>query len=152
MHTRSVALVFEESTPAGTALKALPAENQAGAVTRLGTVIKNVAPVFLLCEPRDIGIAERIRDPHFGTACLYVYDAYPGGSGLAEAFVEKAQAVLLAAWDLVARCPCEKGCPSCVGPRNAREEVETDPKGAVLEFLKGWLSAWAPTSTSGSRS
>jgi DEAD/DEAH box helicase domain-containing protein len=149
MHTRSVALVFDEGTPAGASLLSLPAESHAGAVARLGTVIQNVAPVFLLCEPRDIGIAERIRDPHFGAPCLYVYDAYPGGSGLAEAFVDAAPRVLRAAWDLVSTCPCEEGCPSCVGPRDAREEVDRNPKQAVLGFLEGWLSEWAQTSTSG---
>jgi DEAD/DEAH box helicase domain-containing protein len=149
MHTRSVALVFDEGTAAGASLLALPAESHAGAVARLGTVIKNVAPVFLLCEPRDIGIAERIRDPHFGAPCLYVYDAYPGGSGLAEAFVEAAHAVLRAARELVSTCPCEEGCPSCVGPRDAREEVDRNPKQAVLGFLEGWLTEWAQSSTNG---
>ncbi|MFO8064150.1 MAG: DEAD/DEAH box helicase [Spirochaetia bacterium] len=149
MHTRSVALVFDENTPSGRALNALPPESRAGTIARLGTVIKNVAPVFLLCEPRDIGIAERIRDPHFGVPCLYIYDAYPGGSGLAEAFVEKSVQVLHAASELVTQCPCEEGCPSCVGPRDAREEVERNPKQAVLDFLHGWISEWAPSSTTG---
>ena len=147
MHTRIVALVFAEDTTAGAALAALPAEQHAGTVARLGTVIKNVAPVFLLCEPRDIGIAERIRDPHFEAPCLYVYDAYPGGSGLAEAFVEKAAPVLAAAYELVSQCPCEEGCPSCVGPRDPKREVDSNPKQAVLEFLGGWLSKWEATST-----
>jgi DEAD/DEAH box helicase domain-containing protein len=149
MHTRSVALVFGEDTAAGSSLAALPAESQAGTIARLGTVIKNVAPVFLLCEPRDIGIAERIRDPHFGAPCLYVYDSYPGGSGLAEAFVRAVPQVLDAALDLVSTCPCEEGCPSCVGPRDAREEVDRNPKQAVLDFLEGWRTAWVQTSTSG---
>jgi DEAD/DEAH box helicase domain-containing protein len=149
MHTRSVALVFGEDTAAGSSLAALPPESHAGTIARLGTVIKNVAPVFLLCEPRDIGIAERIRDPHFGAPCLYVYDSYPGGSGLAEAFVRAAPQVLDAALELVSTCPCEEGCPSCVGPRDAREEVDRNPKQAVLDFLGGWRTAWVQTSTSG---
>ncbi|MFP4205152.1 MAG: DEAD/DEAH box helicase [Spirochaetaceae bacterium] len=147
MHTRSVALLFGRDTAAGGALSGLPEQEQAATVARFGTVIKNVAPVFLLCEPRDIGIAERIRDPHFGVPCLYVYDVYPGGTGLAETFVDNAPRILQAAREIVHGCPCETGCPSCVGPHDAREEVIENPKRSVLSFLEGWHETWTRTST-----
>ena len=140
MHTRSLALIFEPSTPAGASLEALPAGSSAPVLARLGTVVKNVAPVFLLCDPRDIGVAERLKDPHFGDSSLYIVDSYPGGSGLSEALVARLPEVLEAAADLVRRCPCREGCPSCVGPRDSKEEIGENPKALLLRFLEGWLA------------
>jgi DEAD/DEAH box helicase domain-containing protein len=81
-----------------------------------GQLIKLIAPVYLLCDPRDLGVAERVRDPHFGVSALYIYDKYPGGTGLAESLAEKAGELFKHAYLAVERCPCKEGCPSCVGP------------------------------------
>lgn len=140
MHTRALALVFAPGSTAGDAVNALPSEMLAPAMARIGSVIRNVAPFFLLCDAGDIGIAERLRDPHFGAAVLYVYDNYPGGSGLAEALVKQLSRVLRAARDLIADCPCEQGCPSCVGPRDPAEEIESDPKLALRQLLDAWAA------------
>jgi len=141
MHTRSVTLIFSPETMAGAALAELPAEMIGPAIARIGAVIKNVSPVFLLCDSGDIGVAERVRDPHFARPCLYVYDSYPGGTGLSETFVTQLPRILKAALDLVRECPCDEGCPSCVGPRDASEEIDANPKEAVLQFLQGWAGA-----------
>jgi DEAD/DEAH box helicase domain-containing protein len=140
MHTRALALVFSPDTPAGRSFEELPPGSGAPVLSRLGTLVKNVAPVFLLCDPRDIGVAERLKDPHFGHSALYVFDRYPGGSGLSEALVTRLPEVLRAAADLVRRCPCREGCPSCVGPRDSKEEIGENPKKLLLDFLEGWLS------------
>jgi DEAD/DEAH box helicase domain-containing protein len=141
MHTRSAILVFSSGTPAGDTLGAISPGAVGPAVSRIGTLIRNVAPMFLLCDPRDIGVAERLRDPHFAAPSLYIYDSYPGGSGLSEAFVPRAGEILAAAFDLVSACPCAEGCPSCVGPRDPEEEVDGNPKEAVAAFLAGWLGS-----------
>ncbi|MFW5688031.1 MAG: Zn-binding domain-containing protein, partial [Spirochaetota bacterium] len=147
MHTRSVVLVFGEHTTAGSAILALDVTQIGPALSRIGTLVKNVAPVFLLCDPRDIGVAERVRDPHFGAPALYVYDSYPGGSGLSEAFLTRIEEIMRASRELLRGCPCEEGCPSCVGPRDPEEEIDGNPKSAVDRFLTGWLEqAWV-TST-----
>ena len=122
----------------GRALQNLPKEAVATAVARLGTVLKNVSPVFLLCDPGDIGVAERLKDPHFLEPALYVFDTYPGGSGIAEGFLEKVREIRDAARELVASCPCEEGCPSCVGPRDTEHEIGVNPKRAVLDLLEVW--------------
>jgi len=139
MHTRAVVLVFSEGSRAGTAVESLDATEIGPALSRIGTLVRNVAPVFLLCDPRDIGVAERVRDPHFEAAALYVYDSYPGGSGLSEAFLTRIDAILAASLDLLRGCPCSEGCPSCVGPRDPEEEIDGNPKEAVDHFLAGWL-------------
>jgi len=143
MHTRALAIVFERGSRAGDALQELDPAMRVPAVVRIGALAKNVAPVFLLCESSDLRAAERLRDPHFGRPCLYIYDGYPGGIGLAEAFGYKLDTILQAALSLVRSCDCGEGCPSCVGPRDPQEEVDGNPKEAVIAFLSGWLGAAA---------
>jgi DEAD/DEAH box helicase domain-containing protein len=138
MHTRAVALVFAADTVIGEALNALPKEAIATVIARLGTVVKNVSPVFLLCDPGDIGVSERLKDPHFLEPALYIFDTYPGGSGIAEGFVDKVASIRTAARELVAGCPCDEGCPSCVGPRDTDREIGVNPKRAVLDLLDVW--------------
>lgn len=136
MHTRSVVLLFGPGLPAGGAFGALRLEEQGIVIQKLGTLVRNVAPVFLLCDPRDIGVSERLKDPHFGSPCLYVYDSYPGGTGLAEGFLRHVQPILRGARELVDGCACAEGCPSCIGPTEGR--LPFNPKEAVVRFLKGW--------------
>jgi DEAD/DEAH box helicase domain-containing protein len=116
MQTRALVLVFGADTAAGKVLASLDEEAAAAALGGAGTLVKNIAPVYLLCDPRDLGIAERVRDPHFAQPALYIYDKYPGGTGLAEALAHKTGEVFAAALRVVERCPCKSGCPSCVGP------------------------------------
>ena len=139
MHTRGVILTFPDDTRSGASIAGLDQAQVGPAIARLGTLVRNVAPVFLLCDPRDIGVAERVRDPHFGCPALYVYDQYPGGSGLSEAFLGKVELVMQAAVELLDGCSCAEGCPSCVGPRDPEEEIDSSPKAAVARFLAGWL-------------
>jgi DEAD/DEAH box helicase domain-containing protein len=87
--------------------------------------------VYLLCDPRDLGIAERVRDPHFGVPALYIYDKYPGGTGLAEGFSRRTGEVLAAVSEALDRCPCKSGCPSCVGPQGDKAAT-----GKFLQVLR----------------
>jgi DEAD/DEAH box helicase domain-containing protein len=116
MQTRALALLFGGESAGGRALAGFDEEEAGSVLSGAGTLIKTIAPVFLLCDPRDIGVAERVRDPHFGVPALYVYDKYPGGTGLAEALARRAGELFASIRSLVDRCPCKTGCPSCVGP------------------------------------
>jgi DEAD/DEAH box helicase domain-containing protein len=116
MQTRALALLFGEDSAGGRALAALDEEAAGSVLSGAGTLIRLMAPVFLLCDPRDLGLAERVRDPHFGVPALYIYDKYPGGTGLAEALSRRAEDLFRAVSGLIRRCPCKSGCPSCVGP------------------------------------
>jgi DEAD/DEAH box helicase domain-containing protein len=116
MQTRALALCFGPETAGGTALSALDAEDPGSVLGGAGTLLKLIAPVFLLCDPRDLGVAERVRDPHFGIPALFIYDKYPGGTGLSESLAGRLAELFRAAYRAVADCPCKGGCPSCVGP------------------------------------
>jgi DEAD/DEAH box helicase domain-containing protein len=121
MQTRSAVFLFGPGTLAGEFLKTLKVENTGSVLSGAGTLIRTIAPVFLLCDSRDLGIAERVRDPHFGIPALYVYDKYPGGTGLSEALVRKAPLLFRTILKTIERCPCRAGCPSCVGPGADKE-------------------------------
>ncbi|MBI9108958.1 MAG: DEAD/DEAH box helicase [Spirochaetales bacterium] len=138
MHTRAVVFIFEENTASCSSFENIPDELKEHVIGRIGSLVKNVAPVFLLCEGRDIGVAERLKDPHFGRACIYIYDNYPGGTGLAEGLSRITDEVLAAAFERISSCPCEYGCPSCIGPDE--EESDTgNKKEQIITFFREWL-------------
>ena len=116
MHTRALVLCFPPATAAGAWLAQCGAAQRSFIVDRLGVLVRNVAPVFLLCDPRDLGVATRLRDPELECPAVYVYDAHPGGSGLAEGLHQRVAQVLAGCRELVAACECVAGCPSCIGP------------------------------------
>jgi DEAD/DEAH box helicase domain-containing protein len=114
--TRALILLFRPDSPAGTYLDSLDPAAASTCLSGVGTLIRNIAPVYLLCDSRDLGIAERVCDPHFGMSALYIYDKYPGGTGLAEALSGITPTLFNAVLSALEACPCAKGCPSCVGP------------------------------------
>jgi DEAD/DEAH box helicase domain-containing protein len=116
MQTRAIVLIFGPETEAGSYLAAIDEQSAGSVLAGAGTLIRLIAPVFLLCDPRDLGIAERVRDPHFGLPALYIYDKYPGGTGLSEALPARTEELFGAIYGALERCPCKSGCPSCVGP------------------------------------
>jgi DEAD/DEAH box helicase domain-containing protein len=124
VQTRALVLLFGPDTAAGAVLEEKDAAETGSVLAGIGTLIRLIAPMFLLCDPRDLGLAERVRDPHFGIPALYVYDKYPGGTGLSEALSRRAGELFGAVRRVVERCPCASGCPSCVGPRGNKRGVK----------------------------
>jgi DEAD/DEAH box helicase domain-containing protein len=47
---------------------------------------------------------------------LYLYDAYPGGIGFSEPLFRAHGILIRKTRELIQACPCDAGCPSCVGP------------------------------------
>lgn len=148
MHTRALMITFLGELSLGRLYSSLSEATQVLVMERLGNLFKNIAPVFLLCDPRDIRIAERVRDDFFDAPVLYVYDRYPGGTGLAEGFKEKLRDIVVGAYELVSRCPCSEGCPSCIGPPHLGDDFSSEgermvffgnPKREVINFLDSWV-------------
>jgi DEAD/DEAH box helicase domain-containing protein len=129
-------LIFDADTRAGKIFAEKSDEEKAQIIAGLGSLYRKIAPFFLLCDPRDIGLSERLRDPHFGCPAIYIFDQYPGGTGLADKFLEKIADIRGAVAQLLFDCPCEEGCPSCIGPRDKTVEITANPKKAIVEFLK----------------
>ena len=79
-------------------------------------LLPNVAAVYLMCDPHDLGVVSEIKSPFTQAPTLYLYDRYPGGVGLSERLFASFDQVMQAAADLAADCDCHEGCPACVGP------------------------------------
>jgi DEAD/DEAH box helicase domain-containing protein len=82
----------------------------------VAALLAGVAPLFLMCDPRDLGIVPEPQSPTTGLPTITVYEHTPGGVGYAEQLFISLPEILTAAHDLVNACPCENGCPACVGP------------------------------------
>lgn len=103
-----------------------------GALAGLANAVANVAPLFLMCDPRDIGVVPELRSSHTGAPTITVYDRVPAGIGLSEQLYGLQREVWRAAGELVAGCACESGCPGCVGPM---PEGGGKTKGHVLRLV-----------------
>jgi DEAD/DEAH box helicase domain-containing protein len=128
-----------------------------------GYALHIVAAMRMLSEPRDIGRAvgdgnaewfatvgangrgqmrnsdgEAV-DPlalQRFTPTLFLYDNYPGGIGISAPLFEHRAAVVTDAQALVDACECAHGCPSCIGPILASDEVRGySPKALALQVL-----------------
>ena len=126
MQTRYLALVFDEASGGGRALGHLDEMLKAGVLAGAGRILHEMAPAFLMCDSHDLGISERVRDPHFEVPTLYLFDRYPGGTGLAEGLSSILPRVLSAGLERLGACPCEGGCPSCIG-------VDFSPEGTAVQ-------------------
>ena len=80
------------------------------------TLLAGVAPILLMCDPRDLGLLAEPQDATSGLPTITLYERVPGGIGYAEQLFASMPDLLRAAHDLVTDCPCERGCPACVGP------------------------------------
>jgi DEAD/DEAH box helicase domain-containing protein len=95
------------------------AEASRGTQTALGGLahaLGNIAPLFLMCDPRDINVLGEPRSKETGAPTITIYDSAPDGLGFAERLYELHDELLRGALDLVCACPCREGCPACVGP------------------------------------
>ena len=116
MHTCSVVLHFPPHTTGGAYLERCGAALRSSVVEGMAALLHNVAPLFLLCDPGDLAVAARARDAELQCPAVYLYDACPGGAGLAAGLHRQLARVLDGCRDLLAACPCGAGCPSCIGP------------------------------------
>lgn len=117
------------------ALEGLSKPELQGALSGLANLLANIAPLYLLCDRRDIRVVPQLKSPFTGLPTVFCYDAYPGGTGLSERLFSLAPAVLAAAADLLAGCQCEAGCPSCVGPAITAGPAPKQAAGLLLKLL-----------------
>ena len=96
----------------------------------VANALRQIIPLYLMCSPRDICVQYRVRDPFTKLPTLLVFDNYAGGIGLSERVFGMRALIFSDVHDLIARCPCEAGCPSCTGPMN--EVGEHGKKTALL--------------------
>jgi DEAD/DEAH box helicase domain-containing protein len=95
---------------------AIPSSQLGGALHAVANVFRNIAPLFIMCDPGDIRAVPMIRAPFSQRPTIYLYDNYPGGVGLSLKMMSYPYPLISGSLELVKNCPCDSGCPSCVGP------------------------------------
>ncbi|MBN2298847.1 MAG: DEAD/DEAH box helicase [Deltaproteobacteria bacterium] len=86
---------------------------------------------MIVSSPQGVSdSAEVMADAYDPT--VFIFDAYPGGIGFSELLFEKHAMLIEAVKTLIGSCPCEHGCPMCVGPVL---EVGTSAKDAAMKIL-----------------
>jgi DEAD/DEAH box helicase domain-containing protein len=127
-------------------------ERQSG-ILGLLYALGSMATLLMMCDRRDLGTAVGERPPsaaseinwedfahpangseakEFFEPNLYIYDAYPGGIGFSQPLYRACDTLLNRTLELIGACPCDNGCPSCVGPTADRTERT---KEVALEIL-----------------
>jgi DEAD/DEAH box helicase domain-containing protein len=123
---------FWMSLPPATAA-GWPKERVEIALAGLGNLLHALAPLFLMCDPHDLGLAVEVRSPHTHLPTIYLFDMTPGGVGFSERLYRSTDALLERAREHLAACGCVDGCPSCVGPAYA---LGRDVRSAVAELIR----------------
>jgi DEAD/DEAH box helicase domain-containing protein len=115
-------------------------------------LLHHLAPIFLLCDTRDLGswlgdttpartgavatresAKQRLMSAERFNPTLYLYDAHAGGIGLSERVFDVLPLLLQRGLETLQACPCRWGCPSCVGPVN---EVGRRAKATAAALLR----------------
>jgi len=90
-------------------------------------------PLFALCDRSDIGGLSTPVHVDTGRPQIFIYDAYPGGIGIAEKGFELVTELWRATLRTISECPCEDGCPSCIqSPKCGNNNEPLDKKAAEL--------------------
>ena len=142
MHTSSYWLTIPSAVMSG-----LPygSDDKRDGVIGLAFAMRNVAQLLLMCDGHDIGLSvdggALDRAARTGGAAgrpaalavapdIFIYDNYPGGIGFSRPLYDMHLILLDRTRELVGGCPCESGCPSCVGP-----EGNTGPHAKAVALL-----------------
>jgi len=118
------------------------------ALVGLRNLMLSALPMLAMCDPRDLGGMVDVRN--LGIPAIFVYDRYLGGLGFAGRGYDQMDQLISLTYQMLKQCPCEHGCPSCVGLPNVRPPLHQDPdltgaaaipdKDAARTLLDNWLA------------
>ena len=128
MHTSSYWLTIPSAIMAS-----LPfaGDDRRDGVVGLAFAMRHIAQWLLMCDGHDIGLSvdggsldRTTRTGGIGGVPeslasepnVFIYDNYPGGIGFSRPLYDMHGLLLERTAELIDGCPCESGCPSCVGP------------------------------------
>ncbi|BBD09462.1 DEAD/DEAH box helicase [Desulfovibrio ferrophilus] len=85
-----------------------------GGIHALEHAAIGILPLLVMTDRNDLGGISTPFHPQVGAAAVFVYDGTPGGVGLSFQAFDQAEELLERTLGVIAGCPCEVGCPSCV--------------------------------------
>lgn len=107
-----------------------------GALLGISNLLSIVAPLYLMCAPKDVHVVFQVKAPITDKPTIFLYDTFPGGVGLSEKAYQMQELLLEHALQIVEGCVCENGCPSCVGPVvEIGEDGKRDARAILKELL-----------------
>ena len=103
----------------------------------LSYVLSQLAPLFLMCDPSDLGVHTDAAGSIRGLSTVFLYDQIPAGIGFSQKLFEIHDGLIARALELVSECECKDGCPSCVGPGGENGYGGKQETIAILRALTG---------------
>jgi DEAD/DEAH box helicase domain-containing protein len=97
-------------------------------------------PLWAMCDRWDIGGLSTNLHFQTGRPTVFVYDGHPGGVGITKRGFEQLEGWTADTAKLLAGCPCESGCPSCVQSPKCGNLNEFLDKDGALTLLQRMLS------------
>ena len=92
-------------------------------------------PLWAMCDRWDIGGLSTNVHPQTGRPTVFVYDGHAGGVGIAERGFQQFEGWVADTAAMIAGCPCQDGCPSCVQSPKCGNLNEMLDKAGALELL-----------------
>ncbi|RUL55510.1 DEAD/DEAH box helicase [Lysinibacillus antri] len=106
------------------------------ALTGAAYAISSFIPLYIQCDRSDLSVVPQVKAVHNNKPTLFIYDSYPGGIGLSERVYDLLVPILEKTIQHVNNCPCQTGCPSCIGAQDSLSES----KHKVIKVLSILLS------------
>lgn len=111
----------------------------------IGYATRMLLPLFITCDTFDFSHSIGSANTPWNT--VFVYERYPLGMGFTEKAYERLGQIMPAVLEHIRKCPCQRGCPCCVGkPLRAyatwnveRGEGHIPAKPAAIAILEGLL-------------
>jgi DEAD/DEAH box helicase domain-containing protein len=114
-----------------------------GALDGLAYALHNLAPLYLMCDRQDLDshiTRAELTATDGGEATVVIFERTAAGLGFSERLFELHDTLLRAVRDNIQSCPCNNGCPACVGPvLEGHSQLET--KRLTLALVNVLMSA-----------
>jgi DEAD/DEAH box helicase domain-containing protein len=146
-----IALDLPETTFDTEAVWYVPEADQLGASVRmpklLGTLhaaehaMIAILPLWAMCDRWDIGGLSTNVHYQTGRPTVFVYDGHSGGVGITQRGFDIFEGWVQDTAKLLAGCPCDHGCPSCVQSPKCGNLNEPLDKGGALDLLRAMRDA-----------
>ncbi len=155
MHTTAYWLTIPSSLIKSLAYSS---EEKINGLFGLAYCLHHVSPLFMMCDIHDVGVS--IGDNTTGKSLpprdirsksaaqeewpfsdvdfepnIFIYDNFPGGIGLSPSLFDLEKEILSHSLKTIQSCPCQEGCPSCVGPAKESGRMAKQVAEAILKKI-----------------